>query len=62
MLTKETVYLLAKTDTDGMNISEIESISTFGFLYGALPTAPTVVLYATQYNLEVDMVSKATFY
>ena len=27
--------------------------ATFGFLYGAMPTAPTLVIWALQYDMEV---------
>lgn len=30
------------------------SLSDFGYLYGTFPSAPTVVIYATQYGLETD--------
>ena len=58
MLAKEIVYIFAQTGGRDLNTTQVESISTFGFLYGTLPTAPPVVLYATKYNLDVDMVSK----
>ena len=32
-------------------------LSNYGFLYGTFPSAPGVFVYATHYNLEVDLVS-----
>ena len=32
-------------------------ISTFGFLYGTFPTAPTVFVFASQYSLAMEIVS-----
>jgi len=31
-------------------------MSTYGFLYGMFPTAPTVFIYASQYATEPEMV------
>ena len=31
-------------------------LADYSFLYGAIPTAPSVAIYASRYNLEVDMV------
>ncbi|CAI8038773.1 Integral membrane protein GPR155, partial [Geodia barretti] len=40
------------------NITESRSnISTFGFLYGTFPTAPTVFVFSNQYNIATDVVS-----
>ena len=33
------------------------TIETFSFLYGALPSAPTVMIYASKYQLAEDIVS-----
>lgn len=30
--------------------------STYGFLYGTFPAAPTVFVFATQYVLDIDLV------
>ena len=40
----------------GQNASR-GAISTFGFLYGTFPTAPSVFVYASQYNLAMEIVS-----
>lgn len=42
----------------GMNGTDSDTeISNFAFLYGTLPAAPGVFVYATSYNIEVDLVS-----
>ncbi|XP_056148096.1 integral membrane protein GPR155 [Lampris incognitus] len=33
------------------------SLSNFAFLYGVFPTAPSVAIYATQYNMELEVVT-----
>lgn len=40
----------------GRDANETSAYSNYGFLYGTFPTAPTVFVYAAQYNIEVDMV------
>ena len=45
---------------DGVNATvSRENISTFGFLYGTFPTAPTVFVFASQYNIAMEIVSYA---
>ncbi|GFT78812.1 integral membrane protein GPR155 [Nephila pilipes] len=39
-------------------VKETESYSSFGFLYGILPTAPSVYVYATQYETCIDVATK----
>ncbi|CAD5111154.1 DgyrCDS492 [Dimorphilus gyrociliatus] len=41
------------------NSSETVDYSTYGFLYGTFPTAPTVFLFASQYEIEVDLIATA---
>lgn len=43
---------------DTLNSSRAD-IATFGFLYGTFPTAPTVFVFASQYNLAMEIVSKS---
>ena len=46
--------------SDGVNATvSREKISTFGFLYGTFPTAPTVFVFASQYNIAMEIVSYA---
>lgn len=37
------------------------SISTFGFLYGTFPTAPTVFVFSNHYNIAMDVVSNRVY-
>lgn len=41
----------------GNDANETLDLSNFGFLYGTFPTAPGVFVYATQFNVEADLVS-----
>jgi len=41
----------------GSNSSETLDLSTYGFFYGTFPTAPGVFVFATQYVIDVDLVS-----
>ncbi|CAG0905840.1 unnamed protein product, partial [Darwinula stevensoni] len=43
----------------GSNPNETMDLSNYGFLYGTFPTAPTVFVYAAQYNLEADLIASA---
>ena len=39
------------------NMSYLSILGNYGFLYGTLPTAPTVVIYAAKFDVEADRVS-----
>lgn len=39
------------------NSTETVDYATYGFLYGTFPTAPTVFLFASQYEIEVDLIA-----
>lgn len=56
LICKEMVELL---DVGGANSSSANhsSLSNFAFLYGVFPTAPSVALYAAQFNMELEVVS-----
>lgn len=41
----------------GASNSSRDDIATFGFLYGTFPTAPTVFIYASQYNLAMEIIA-----
>ncbi|KAK9745312.1 Membrane transport protein [Popillia japonica] len=43
----------------GFNESETTDLSTYGFLYGTFPAAPTVFVFATQFSLDVDLIASA---
>ena len=40
----------------GADTNETLDLSNFGFLYGTFPTAPGVFVYATQFNVDADVV------
>ncbi|XP_078481964.1 lysosomal cholesterol signaling protein [Ciona intestinalis] len=40
--------------TTNMSTSYLTTLTNFGFLYGTFPTAPSVIIYATKYGMEVD--------
>nr|XP_018668693.1 integral membrane protein GPR155 isoform X2 [Ciona intestinalis] len=40
--------------TTNTSTSYLTTLSNFGFLYGTFPTAPSVIIYATKYGMEVD--------
>lgn len=54
-MTREVVSLLHA----GSDANETLDLSTYGFLYGTFPSAPTVFVFATQYNLDVDLIASA---
>lgn len=39
-----------------VDANESLALSMFGFLYGMIPSAPAVFVYASAYNLEMDLV------
>ncbi|KAK5638085.1 hypothetical protein RI129_012380 [Pyrocoelia pectoralis] len=43
----------------GTNTSETVDWSTYGFLYGTIPSAPTVFVFASQYNVDIDLIATA---
>ncbi|XP_032598863.2 LOW QUALITY PROTEIN: integral membrane protein GPR155-like [Drosophila grimshawi] len=43
----------------GATIDATTELSTFGFLYGTFPTALAVFVYATQYNVEVELIARS---
>lgn len=53
LVIRETVSVLHT----GFNQTETLDLSTYGFLYGTFPSAPGVYVFASQYNIEVDLVS-----
>ncbi|XP_055764476.1 integral membrane protein GPR155-like isoform X4 [Salvelinus fontinalis] len=46
-------------DSPGSNSSSLNhsSLSNYAFLYGVFPTAPSVAIYASQYNMELEVVT-----
>ena len=43
----------------GVNENDTDNLSNYGFLYGTIPTAPSVFVYASNYGIEQDMVAGA---
>ena len=53
LVTNQLVYAL---DPGRGNDTLTDTYASFGFLYGSIPTAPTVFLYATHYQESINMV------
>jgi predicted permease len=41
----------------GKTLNESLDLSNFGFLYGTIPTAPSVFVYAVNYGVIPDMIA-----
>ena len=54
VLARQAVFWLCSNSSAVANET---SLNSFAFLYGTLPTAPPVAVYATMYNAHVDTVS-----
>lgn len=54
LICKDMVDLLDNSNTSALNHS---SLSNYAFLYGVLPTAPSVGIYAVYYNAELQVVT-----
>lgn len=52
LLCREMVELLDKDDS----VVNHTSLSNYAFLYGVFPVAPGVAIFATQFNMEVEIV------
>ena len=52
LITRELVSVLQA----GKTANETMDLSNYGFLYGTFPTAPGVFVYATQFNVDTDLV------
>ncbi|CAH1994415.1 unnamed protein product [Acanthoscelides obtectus] len=55
LVTREVISILHS----GYNESETVDLSTYGFLYGTFPSAPTVFVFATQYSIDIDLIASA---
>ncbi|XP_067230837.1 lysosomal cholesterol signaling protein isoform X2 [Chanodichthys erythropterus] len=53
LMCKDMVELLDAGNSSSVNHS---SLSDYAFLYGVFPTAPSVAIYAAQYNMELEVV------
>ncbi|KAL1273205.1 hypothetical protein QQF64_029067 [Cirrhinus molitorella] len=54
LMCKDMVELLDTANSSSVNHS---SLSDYAFLYGVFPTAPSVAIYAAQYNMELEVVT-----
>ncbi|XP_073707682.1 lysosomal cholesterol signaling protein [Garra rufa] len=54
LMCKDMVELLDTGNSSSVNHS---SLSDYAFLYGVFPTAPSVAIYAAQYNMELEVVT-----
>jgi len=57
LVTREVVSLVLQFSQH--NTTEVQDLSTYGFLYGTFPSAPGVFVYATRYALDVDLIACA---
>lgn len=55
LITREVVSVIHA----GVNVSDTEDLSTYGFLYGTFPAAPGVFVFATQYGVEIELIASA---
>lgn len=49
--------MLELLDAGNSSSANHTSLSDYAFLYGIFPTAPSVAIYATQYNMQLEVVS-----
>uniref|UniRef100_A0A3B3QNW2 G protein-coupled receptor 155 n=1 Tax=Paramormyrops kingsleyae TaxID=1676925 RepID=A0A3B3QNW2_9TELE len=54
LICRDMVELL---DTDNDSSHNHSSLSNYAFLYGVFPSAPSVAIYAAQYNMELEVVT-----
>ncbi|KAM6978424.1 lysosomal cholesterol signaling protein-like [Tautogolabrus adspersus] len=54
LICKNMVDLLDHSNTSALNHS---SLSNYAFLYGVLPSAPSVAIYAAYYNVDIEIVT-----
>ncbi|XP_071479654.1 lysosomal cholesterol signaling protein-like [Diadema antillarum] len=59
LVVNQLVYVI---DPGRGNETLTETYASFGFLYGSLPTAPTVFLYATHYQESLQMIAPTMVY
>ncbi|XP_012227466.1 lysosomal cholesterol signaling protein isoform X2 [Linepithema humile] len=55
LVIRESVILLNAGD----DVNKTTDLSTYGFLYGTIPTAPALFIFTLQYNLEIDLIASA---
>ena len=57
LLARELASVLL-TPSNSYNSTEVREFSDFAFLYGTFPTAPTVFVYASQYNVMPEIIAR----
>ncbi|OXU22582.1 hypothetical protein TSAR_001784 [Trichomalopsis sarcophagae] len=55
LIIRESVVFLSA----GENSTDTSDLSTFGFLYGTIPTAPALFIFTLRYNIDIDLVASA---
>ncbi|XP_066587563.1 lysosomal cholesterol signaling protein [Prorops nasuta] len=55
LVIRESIILL----NVGENSSDTQELSTYGFLYGTIPTAPALFIFTLRYNIEIDLIASA---
>lgn len=55
LMIRESIILL----NAGENATDTQDLSTYGFLYGTIPTAPALFIFTLRYNLEIDLIASA---
>lgn len=55
LVIRESIILLNAGD----NVTETRNLSTYGFLYGTIPTAPALFIFTLRYNVEIDLIASA---
>lgn len=48
-------------DRGNISSQNQSSLSNYAFLYGVFPTAPSVAIYASHYNMELQVVSACVY-
>lgn len=56
---REIVAIFLEGTTNKSDV--IQDLTTFSFLYGTIPSAPGVFVYATAYALDIDLVCNLNF-
>jgi predicted permease len=55
LIIRESVIFLSP----GSNDNDTSDLSTFGFLYGTIPTAPALFIFTLRYNIDIDLIASA---
>ncbi|XP_078047350.1 integral membrane protein GPR155 homolog anchor [Augochlora pura] len=55
LVIRESIILLDA----GENATDTQDLSTYGFLYGTIPTAPALFIFTLRYNVETDLIASA---